>query len=120
LLRPPEAMNAIACAKRLLARTEDFYPQLVHALEKHRGKGLWVHFTDVPKVGIKTNPAHKDPVGVYFFPLDHIADSFDRYHHWAFRKYVFVCRVDASRILDLSSVTAEEADSAIDLSSVAE
>jgi len=96
-----------------LAGSEDFYPQLVHALERHRGKDLWVHFTDIPKIGIRPSISHKDPVGIYLFPLDHIADEFSRYHHWAFRRYMFVCRVDAGSVLDLSAVTAAETESAL-------
>lgn len=106
-------MDAATHARRLLAKAGDFYPQLVNALEKHRGKGLWVHFTDIPKIGIRPSISHKDPVGIYLFPLDHIADEFSRYHHWAFRRYMFVCRVSAGSVLDLSSVTAADAESAL-------
>ncbi len=86
-------MDTATHARRILAKAGDFYPQLVSALSRHEGQGLWVHFTDVPKIGIQPNPAHKDPVGIYLFPLDHISGAFDKYHHWAFRKYMFVCRV---------------------------
>jgi len=106
-------MDAARYAKRPLAKSEDFYPQLVRALEKHRGKGLWVHFTDIPKIGIRPSISHKDPVGIYLFPLDHIADEFSRYHHWAFRRYMFVCRVSAGNVLDLSTVTATDMESAL-------
>ena len=107
-------MGAAAQARQLLAKAEHFYPQLLSALARHKGEGLWAHFTDVPKIGIRTSPAHKDPVGIYLFPLDHIADKFDRYHHWAFRKYMFVCRVSASATLDLSAVTDAETESMLE------
>ncbi len=95
----------------LLAEAGDFYPQLVSALERNRGRGFWIHFSDIPKIGIRPNSTHKDPVGIYFFPLDHIASDFSKYHHWAFRKYMFVCRVDATNVLNLSTVTEGDAES---------
>lgn len=103
-------MDVAMYAKRI-AKAEDFYPQLVSALERHGGQGLWVHFSDIPKVGIRPDSTHKDPVGIYFFPLDHMASDFGKYHHWAFRKYMFVCRVGASNVLDLSAVTVADMES---------
>ncbi len=104
-------MDVAEHARLILAKAGDFYPQLVSALERHGGRGLWIHFSDIPKVGIRPDSTHKDPVGIYFFPLDHMASDFGRYHHWAFRKYMFVCRVDASNVLDLSAVTPKDMES---------
>jgi len=106
-----DGMDAASYAKRILAKADDFYPQLVTALEKYRGQGLWIHFSDIPKIGIRTDISHKDPVGIYFFPLDHMASDFGKYHHWAFRRYIFVCRVSADNILDLSAVTQADMES---------
>ena len=51
-------MDAATHARRIiLAKAEDFYPQLVSALERHGGQGLWVHFSDIPKVGIQPDSA---------------------------------------------------------------
>jgi len=102
-------MDAAFHAMRILAKAGDFYPQLVSALRKYQGQGLWIHFSDIPKIGIRPSSTHKDPVGIYFFPLDHIASDFSRYHHWAFRKYMFVCRIDAANVLNLSTVTEKDA-----------
>lgn len=113
-------MDAASHARRILAKAGDFYPQLISALEQYGGRGLWIHFSDIPKVGIRPNPTHKDPVGVYFFPLDHIASDFSRYHHWAFRKYMFVCRVDAASVLDLSAVTNADMESMLSEAGVEE
>lgn len=101
------------CAARL-ARAEDYYPQLVGALEKYRGRGLWVHFSDIPKIGVHPRPPHRDPSGIYLFPLDHVAERWHHYTHWAFRPYMFVCRVAGGMTLDLSALTHESVDGMLD------
>jgi hypothetical protein len=101
------------CAARL-AKAEDYYPQLVGALEKYRGRGLWVHFSDIPKIGVNPRPPHRDPSGVYLFPLDHVAERWHHYTHWAFRPYMFVCRVAGGRALDLSALTHDSVDGMLD------
>jgi hypothetical protein len=92
------------------AAAEHFYPQLIGRLRKYHGKGLWIHFSDVAKLGINTTPSHRDPTGIYFFPLDHIADNFDQYSHWSFRRYFFVCKVNAKNPVNLSTLNEQEAD----------
>jgi len=113
-------MDAASHAKRILAKAGDFYPQLMSALEKHMGQDLWVHFSDIPKIGIRPDMSHKDPMGIYFFPLDHMASDFGKYHHWAFRRYMFVCRVNPANTLDLSAVTTEDMESMLSEAGVEE
>jgi len=84
------------------------------ALRKYAGKNLWVHFSQVNKIGINPvtagagKPSHTDPRGIYFFPVDWILNnaetrsnygssgthistfSFAKFPHW------FVCDVDLS------------------------
>ena len=90
------------------AEAEHYYPQLVRTLNKYRGQGLWIHFSDVAKIGINTRPSHSDPHGIYFFPLDHIADNFGQNSYWLFRPYFFVCRVTPKNPVDLATIQEEE------------
>ena len=43
---------------------------LVQVLEKNRGR--WIHFSSIPKLGVNPRKSHKDPHGIYFYPVDWI------------------------------------------------
>ena len=95
------------CALSVQAAIADFYPKMVGMLEKYKGKGLFVHFTDIPKVGINPHPSHRDPVGIYLFPLDHILENFAKYTAFQFKKYMFVCEASPKNVLDISGLDEE-------------
>lgn len=50
---------------------------LIRALRKHAGKNRWVHFSDIDKMGINPHKKHRDPNGVYFYPVDWILSEKD-------------------------------------------
>ncbi len=46
-------------------------------IEPYLGKGLWIHFSRVDKVGVNVLKAHNDCYGIYFYPLDWLVSSED-------------------------------------------
>jgi hypothetical protein len=93
------------------AAAEHYYPKLVGVLQKYNGQGLYIHFSNVAKIGVNPSPSHSDPVGIYFFPLDYIYQNFAKYTHWAFRKYIFVCRLTPKSPMNLSGLSENDVDS---------
>jgi hypothetical protein len=47
---------------------------VARALERHRGRGRYVHFSRVLKMGFNPRKSHADPHGIYFYPVDWILD----------------------------------------------
>lgn len=43
---------------------------LAKTLEPYLGKGYFIHFSNVNKLGVRTKTFHSDPHGVYFYDLD--------------------------------------------------
>jgi hypothetical protein len=76
-------------------------------------RGRWIHFSQIPKLGINPKKSHDDPVGIYFYPVDFLLTDFHRMEDgsqfglsWP---YYFLCDLDLSAPgLTLSSTTAAD------------
>lgn len=118
------------------AKYTDITP-LGEMLEKYRGRGLWVHFSnptkpgekprdgELPpsglkqrspehpaKIGINPKKFHMDPPGVYFYPIDWLLnhDRFLEGEQWATNWPTYIIAEIDTDVpgLDLSTVTTEE------------
>lgn len=80
---------------------------VAHALQQHKGRRRFVHFSPINKIGVNasTKPgvksAHQDPAGVYFYPVDWVLttdkDGVISGHQYGFdRPYWFVADVNWS------------------------
>ena len=70
------------------------------AIEKYKGRNLYIHFTNYPKLGVKTRTAHSDFKGIYFYPIDWLfenATNKNLYDQYALiYKYYYVVKIDES------------------------
>ncbi len=49
---------------------------LVSSIERYKGLGYWIHFSEMPKMGVRpVKTFHGDPKGVYFYALDWLLQS---------------------------------------------
>ena len=69
-----KVLGAAAETVRRTAAVEDIYRGVKTVIEKYKGKGLFARFSDVPKIGIRPSTEHHDPYGVYFYPVDWLAE----------------------------------------------
>jgi hypothetical protein len=66
---------------------------------------LWVHFTDHPMLSFNPKGFHQDPLGLYFFPADHVPKA----AMWNEKKYKFVVRLKPdARVLYWADVSDEQ------------
>lgn len=75
------------------------------AIEKH--PYAWVHFTDVPKLGINPQKTHRDPPGVYFYPTKFLIQRNQAgFQYGLTMKYYYICNVDlrSGKGINLSNV----------------
>lgn len=86
---------------------------IVKVLKENKGK--FVHFSRVPKLGINpsSTKAHKDPHGIYFYPIDWILSQPERVksgNQYGFEwPYYFIADIDFSLPgLDISKITNEQ------------
>lgn len=63
-------------------------------------RGRWIHFSQIPKLGINPKKSHDDPIGIYFYPVDFLLTDFHRMVDgsqfglsWP---YYFLCDLDLS------------------------
>jgi hypothetical protein len=84
---------------------------LIPILEANRGR--WIHFSQMPKLGVNPKKIHDDPIGIYFYPVDFLLTNYHRVESgdqfglsWP---YYFLCDIDLDDTgLTLSKVTQEQ------------
>jgi hypothetical protein len=79
--------------KSPLSEKQQFIQTTMERLEKFKNKpNVFVHFTNIEKLGVNPQSGYKTPSGIYAYPLDYVL-SFDRLHRLPFAwdyKNVFV------------------------------
>lgn len=86
-------------------------PYLFSELEKYNGKNdIFVHFSDVPKIGINPKQRYTTPLGIYFFPIDYVLQNNNIRNNSVFleKPFVFVVRLLTDNILDLGKLDTED------------
>ncbi len=87
--------------------TTDMFDTLL----KYAGQDLYIHFSDIKKIGINPNKSHGDIHGIYFYPVDWILNSeraWKGHQYGVSMKYFFIVKIDKSTHgLDLSKVTQQ-------------
>lgn len=98
--------HALAAAAEITRRAavEDVYRSIKKVFEEHRGRGLFVRFSDIPKIGIRPSTEHHDPYGVYFYPIDWLAENLEFGTTYANLPYITVARVRRDRWLNLGTI----------------
>lgn len=95
----------------ILDRT-DVYTSFM-AAKKHLDKNnLYLHFTNVYKLGINPQKTHADPHAVYFYPAKWILneDNWKMFQYAVTMDYFFLAQVDTSNFLHIPSITKQKAD----------
>lgn len=92
--------------KEILDKT-DVYTSFL-AAKKHLGQpNMYLHFTNVYKLGINPKKSHADPHAVYFYPVDWILDE-NNWHTFQYAvtmDYFFLCQVDTKNFLRIDTLT---------------
>jgi len=91
------AANTIAAAHKQLSANnlKEVHSALFAGLEKYSGQDKYVHFSNINKIGINPNKSHKDPHGIYFYPLQYLLDNgVDRGQYAIDFKYAFIVDID--------------------------
>jgi len=84
------------------------------AAKKHAGTpGLYLHFSNVYKLGINPKKSHADPHAIYFYPAEWIAneDNWSSFQYAVTMEYFFLCQVDTSNFLNISTLNGTKANS---------
>lgn len=116
--RPLPATKTAARAAGLLASAadavrkaavEDVYRGVKEVVAKYRGRGLFARFSDIPKVGIRPSTEHHDPYGVYFYPIDWLAEEGGWGTTYISLPYITVARIRRSGWLNLATLRPDRA-----------
>ncbi len=91
------------------AAVEDIYRGVKTVIEKYGGKGLFARFSDVPKIGIRPSTEHHDPYGVYFYPVDWLAENAGFGTTYINRTYITVAKIKRSGWLNLATIRPAKA-----------
>jgi hypothetical protein len=74
----------------------------------------WVHYSDIPYLSINPQQTHSDPAALYFFPI-----NFKPVSAYTSKPYKFTAKLkENAKVLDLSTVSREEAVRLMDLAGV--
>ena len=101
--RIASALSAAASGVRRAA-VEDIFRGVKTVIDKYGGHGLFARFSDVPKIGIRPSTEHHDPYGVYFYPVDWLAENADFGTTYVNLPYITVARIRRSGWLNLATV----------------
>jgi hypothetical protein len=78
------------------------------AAKKHLDKpNMYLHFTNVYKLGINPKKSHADPHAIYFYPVRWILDesNWHTFQYAVTMDYFFLCQVDTKNFLKIDSLT---------------
>jgi hypothetical protein len=73
--------------------------------------GLWVHYTNVNKLGVNPQQFHQDPAGIYLFPKEFEVKG----HIWKEKKFKIIVSIKPDiSILDLAKITKQDMQEILD------
>jgi len=78
------------------------------AVKKHADKpNMYLHFTNVYKLGINPQKSHADPHAIYFYPANWIVneDNWSMFQYAVTMDYYFLTQVDTSNFCHIPSLT---------------
>ena len=91
---------------------KDFYKVYNESLNDWQNE--WVHYSDIPYLSINPKQTHSDPAALYFFPI-----NFKPVSAYTSKPYKFTAKLkENAKVLDLSTVSREEAVRLMDLAGV--
>lgn len=85
----------------------DSYTSFQNILKYKNKKNIYIHFTDLNKLGVNPKKGHHDPYGIYFYPENFIIDQINEgtdFQYGFSMKYYFICQVDISNFLNLNKI----------------
>lgn len=74
---------------------------------------LYVHFTDIEKIGINPQSTYKTPAGIYAYPFKYVKDKIIKFDSLSLPygdtlKYIYVIRATSDKILNLEKYTKND------------
>jgi hypothetical protein len=83
-----------------------------NALKKYKNKkNIFIHFTDIQKLGVNPKKSHHDPHGIYFYPVSFFSniEKFNQdFQYGISMKYFFICEVDTHNFLNINKITNDD------------
>src|SRR5437762_1390454 len=71
----------------------------------------FVHFSDVPKLGVNPSKSHRDPPGIYFYPNQWLLDNYRGFQYGLVSPYAFIASIQtrAKGVVNLGRMTRAQA-----------
>lgn len=91
--------------EELLTPTESYSSFI--ALKKYENqKDVYIHYTELNKLGINPQKGHHDPFGIYFYPLKFIfSDEISIFQYGFSMKYYYICKINTKNFLKINNIT---------------
>ena len=91
----------------------DSYTSFLSYKKHAKIPNLYLHYSNVYKLGINPKKSHKDPHAIYFYPAKWVSneDNWAMFQYGVINNYFFLCQVDTSNFLNISTLTSAKADS---------
>lgn len=79
------------------------------AMRRHPNK--FIHFTDVRKLGVNPQKTHRDPEGIYFYPIKWFSRHGSDFQYGSQMKYYYIVDIDLRQrgVVNLNTMTQKEA-----------
>lgn len=92
-----------------LINQEESYTAFLNLKKYSNQKNIYVHFTDLNKLGINPQKKHHDPYGIYFYPSNFISgeDSSSMQYGYSM-KYYYICQINTKNFLKINSVNLND------------
>jgi hypothetical protein len=73
----------------------------------------WIHFTNTPKLGINPKKSHRDPPGIYFYPIRWLLrieddDGPGLSQYGTSMPYYYICSIPTHSLINLSRMTIKQ------------
>ena len=88
-----------------LINPEESYSAFINLKKYSKARNIYVHFTDLNKLGINPQKGHHDPYGIYFYPSNFIfgEDSSSMQYGYSM-KYYYICQINTKNFLKINSI----------------
>lgn len=78
-----------------------------NAIKKYKNqKDVYIHYTELNKLGVNPQKGHHDPFGIYFYPLKFMfGEDYTIFQYGFSMKYYYICKIDTKNFLKINNIT---------------
>ena len=92
-----------------LITPEESYSAFVNLKKYTYQKNVYIHFTNINKLGMNPQKDHHDPYGIYFYPANFVFGEDTSVFQYGFSmKYYYICKINTRNFLNINKIDYDD------------